>query len=266
MTARRSSSPAEDLVALIARLPWWLALCVAPVAYVALHQLAASIPAGFNLSSPGTGFRIALRVLAMVGQFAVPALCVAGAGVGLWGRFVQRRLVTRTQSEEGAAAIAGMTWQQFELLVGEGFRRRGFAVVETGGGGADDGVDLELRRGSAVFLVQCKQWRTQRVGVSVARELLGSMAARRAAGGFVVTSGTFTAAAREFAAGKNLHLVDGSELRKLLRDARSPIPGGALQSAPVGVAADVPPGSGYVRSLRCPDDRSRGAPRRAGWH
>jgi restriction system protein len=40
-----------------------------------------------------------------------------------------------------------MTWREFEALVGEYFRLRGFAVTETGGGGADGGVDLMLTKG-----------------------------------------------------------------------------------------------------------------------
>ena len=33
------------------------------------------------------------------------------------------------------------------MLVGEGFRLQGYQVVETGGGGADGGVDLVLKAG-----------------------------------------------------------------------------------------------------------------------
>ncbi len=35
-----------------------------------------------------------------------------------------------------------MTWQDFERLVGEAFRQRGYRVAETGRGGADGGVAL----------------------------------------------------------------------------------------------------------------------------
>ena len=49
-----------------------------------------------------------------------------------------------------------MSWRDFERLDGEAFRMRGYSVTETGGGGADGGVDLQLARGSETFLVQCK--------------------------------------------------------------------------------------------------------------
>ena len=42
------------------------------------------------------------------------------------------------------ADVSALSWRDFEALVGEGFRHRGFAVTERGGGGSDGGVDLAL--------------------------------------------------------------------------------------------------------------------------
>jgi restriction system protein len=115
-------------------------------------------------------------------------------------------------------------------------------VTETGGGGADGGVDLELGKGGERFLVQCKQWKAFKVGVTTVRELYGVMAARGAAGGFVVTSGQFTAEARDFAAGRNITLIDGPALRTLI---------GGIQPAPTAKQTGVPAcpqcGSAMVR-------------------
>lgn len=58
-----------------------------------------------------------------------------------------------------------------------------------------------------------------KVGVTVVRELYGVMAACGATGGFVVTCGRFTDEARAFSSGRNVTLVDGSELEKLIREA-----------------------------------------------
>jgi len=55
----------------------------------------------------------------------------------------------------------------------------------------------------------------------VVRELYGVMAAEGAAGGFVVTSGTFTNEAKEFAAGRNVILVDGAILFDMIKHARA---------------------------------------------
>jgi restriction system protein len=98
-----------------------------------------------------------------------------------------------------ASVLDGLSWDEFERLVGEGFRLQGYGVTETGGSSPDGGVDLVLSKGDETFLVQCKQWKAYKVGVEVVRALYGVMAAKGAAGGFVVTSGQFTEPVREFA-------------------------------------------------------------------
>lgn len=84
------------------------------------------------------------------------------------------------------------------------------------------------------FLVQCKHGKTYKVGVSVVRELFGLMAAKGASGGFVVTSGRFTQEARDFAAGRNIRLVDGEALFAFIQSVRK------TGAGPAAVPQDVP--------------------------
>lgn len=133
----------------------------------------------------------------------------------------RKALFDTTSQVSGADALHGMSWQEFEMLVGEGFKRRGYGVRETGGGGADGGVDLVLTKGGEKFFVQCKLWKAFKVGVATVRELYGVMAAEGVAGGFLVTSGRFTGDARTFAEGRNIQLLDGLALTQLLREGRS---------------------------------------------
>ena len=118
--------------------------------------------------------------------------------------------------QTGLKSISNLDWKRFEQLVSEAFRRQGYSVTETGQGGADGGIDLALRKGSELFLVQCKQWRAYKVSVTIVRELYGVMAARGAAGGFVITSGNFTEDAKAFASGRNIELIDGLRLEKMI--------------------------------------------------
>jgi len=112
-----------------------------------------------------------------------------------------------------------MTWQQFERLVSEFFRRRGYSVKQIGGDGPDGGVDLVASKGTDRYFVQCKQWKARRVGVQTVRELYGVMSAQGAAGGFVVTAGEFTLEAKRFVGGLNIRLFDGTHLHKMIREA-----------------------------------------------
>lgn len=143
-------------------------------------------------------------------------LFFTGAIASYLGKRKRTGLIAHVATGKPDEALRSMSWCDFELLVGEAFRLQGYSVTETGGGGADGGVDLKLKKGSEFFLVQCKQWRAYKVSVNVVRELFGVMSAEGATGGFVVTSGTFTADAKAFADGRNIDLIDGPALSVML--------------------------------------------------
>ena len=190
---------------IVAMLPWWAGVALALLSYILMHRIAnQELVATPQLGEVGTIVTQAfLRTLALIGRFILPFICLGGAGMSAWRRWSKRCLMTRVSKGEAAEALNGMNWREFEMLVGEGFRLQGYRVAETGGGGADGGIDLVLTKpgenGSEKYLVQCKQWRAFKVGVDVVRELFGVMAAQGATGGFVVTSGRFTAEATRFA-------------------------------------------------------------------
>lgn len=223
MARRNKTSPAEDMIDIVSRLPWWAGVALAAVIYLMLHRVASQ--QAVTAVQPGQIGDIVTqtlwKTLAGFGQYILPFVCLAGAAVSAWRRRERQGLVANVVESKAADALDGMSWQQFEKLVGEAFRLQGYAVTEIGGGGADGGVDLVLRRGSEKSFVQCKQWRAFKVGVDVVRELYGVMAAKGAAGGFVVTSGRFTEEATNFASGRNVHLIDGPKLHGLLRQAQA---------------------------------------------
>ena len=111
-----------------------------------------------------------------------------------------------------------LTWQQFELLVSQAFRHRGYLVGSEGKRAADGAGNLVLRKSGEYFLVHCLEWRSPSVEVATARELHNQIRARHAAGGFIVTTGQFTRETLAFASGRNLQLIDGATLREMLND------------------------------------------------
>ena len=44
MARRKKTSPLEDFLDLIAMLPWWVGVALAPVSFVFLHQVASPTP------------------------------------------------------------------------------------------------------------------------------------------------------------------------------------------------------------------------------
>ena len=227
MARRNKTTVAEALVDLVALFPWWGGVALAIAGYLVLHQISLQPVAAIAPGQMGAAIaKNLVKSLATFAQYVVPLVCLAGAGLSAWRRRQRTQLASAVAGSDAADVLDGMTWQQFEMLVGEGFRRKGFQVVETGGGGSDGGVDLVLSKRGEKYLVQCKQWRAFKVGVEIVRELYGVMAARGATGGFVVTSGRFSAEASRFAEGRNVTLMDGDQLKALLRSTAgaSPVP------------------------------------------
>jgi restriction system protein len=112
--------------------------------------------------------------------------------------------------------VKRLSWRAFEDFVAEVYRRQGFHVEQTARGRADGGYDLVLLKEQASILVQCKHWLVYRVSVAKVRELAGAMHKVGATGGVFVTTGTFTPAARRFATGLPIELVDGETLIRWL--------------------------------------------------
>ena len=255
MARRKKTSPAEDLMDLVAMLPWWAGVGLALVSYLLLHRvasqavLAPALPGQMGAMVTQTLW----KTLATFGQYLLPVICLGGAGISAWRRKARTNLVVDVTQSKASDVLDGMSWREFEMLAGEGFRLQGYQVVETGGGGADGGIDLVLTRpgknGGEKFLVQCKQWRAFKVGVDVVRELYGVMAAKGATGGFVVTSGRFTADAISFASGRNVTLVDGPKLHGLLSQARVEIDRSPARPA---AAPAVQPTVAPVQTSSCP--------------
>lgn len=141
-------------------------------------------------------------------------VCWLAALLSYLGTRSRRRfLETRTTLE----SLAASGWRQFELLVGEAFRRQGYSVEETGLGGADGGIDLILRKEGRRTLVQCKQWKRQQVGVSVVREMYGLLAHHHAHAVKIVCIGSYTKDAERFADGKPIELIGGEQLLAMIR-------------------------------------------------
>ncbi|MBS0319593.1 MAG: restriction endonuclease [Proteobacteria bacterium] len=212
----------DEFLHVVTVLPWWACLALAVVSYFLIHPFAVQ-PLATAVESAQiarTVISSGVRAAASIFQYLIPSLCLVGAGVSAFTRNQRTRLFEAGAAANGDAAIAAMDWREFEMLVGEAFRRQGYSIVERGANGADGGVDLVLsrpgRNGSERYFVQCKHWRALKVGVDVVREFYGAMAAEGAAGGYVVTGGRFTDPARAFVQGRNVKLIDGRDLYRLI--------------------------------------------------
>lgn len=223
MARRNKKGLADDLLDITARMPWWAGVGLALVTYLVLHAVAKRPVPPLQPGKASDFMSVVIfQGLATGGQYLLPFIFLLGAGLSALKR--RQAVGLHDAAANQADGVASMSWREFETLVGEYFRRQGYAVIDNGGGGPDGGVDVVLQKGSDRYLVQCKHWRALRVGVQPVRELYGVMAAKRVAGGFVVTSGDFTEEARSFAQGREVQLINGKALQSAIRAQAASVP------------------------------------------
>lgn len=252
--ARKKTSAFEDIIDIAAHLPWKVGVILALVAYLVLHYLATRAPLPTNpaeLKSLGKTMGESVghsltTTFAMFLQYIIPIGLLIGALVSFIKRKRQKALHVQVASDHSFNALEKMSWREFEGLVAETFRRQGYQVAERGGDGPDGGIDLELYQGGDRYLVQCKQWKSSKVGVAIVRELFGVMSAEHAVGGFVVASGEFTQEAKSFAEGRSIRLVDARKLRSLIAS-NAAVPVISHQPESLGL-----PGPGIDSAPACP--------------
>ncbi|MEK9825006.1 MAG: restriction endonuclease [Methylotenera sp.] len=217
MARRKNDSLVDDLLDFASTISWKVSIPLALISYVGFHYVAGlPLTTPKDLSSISDSIYMAFFVsFSKVLQFIMPFIFIVGAVVSLLKSKQRSKLLDAQTSLE---SIRSMSWQAFELLVGEAFKRKGFDVKENGGGGADGGIDLILTKNGKKSIVQCKRWKTFSIGVPLIRELYGVMVSENANDCIFVSSGNYTAEARLFAENKPIWLIDGSELLKMVAD------------------------------------------------
>lgn len=190
--ARRSS-----LFNDISKLPWQVGVTLAVLCY----PIAMYIKSYFGADGITAGFGIAAtKVWPLFSAFFLIIAFVS---------FIHGRKKSAVfKSYRSIEKIRNLSWQQFEQFVGSYFKDQGYQVIETPAG-PDGGIDLVLRKDGKKTYVQCKHWKTYKVGVDKVRELLGAMTAGGADYGVLVTTGEFTASALQFGSKHAISLIAG---------------------------------------------------------
>jgi hypothetical protein len=116
--------------------------------------------------------------------------------------------------------LSQLSWQDFEVLLANYYREQGYDVIHCGNGTlgvrGSGGVDLRMRLGDRLVLVQCRHGSILPVDAAAIERLLAIRDEDGAAEAIVVTSGEFSADARRAAEAGAITLVDGVQLREML--------------------------------------------------
>ncbi len=232
--ARRNPSFLDAL----ARAPWPIGLIAGAAVLIAAQVVPTVLRDLQNPYLAAIGNQLASGALNPL-FWVIAGMCWLAALFSFLGQKKRQQLL---EAQSGLDTLRAMSWRELEQLVSEAYRRQGYQVQETGQGGADGGIDLVLRRNGQVTLVQCKHWRTQRVGAPVVREQFGLLTHHRAAAVIIVTTGDFTPEAKAFAEGKPFELMAGPELLALVqsvqRQSASDVPTPATSTNPPATASE----------------------------
>lgn len=229
------SSGFEDMVEVAALLPWYISLGIAAGSYFLFDSISHQPFPPSPAKEMGTVFLIGLSGGL---KYIFPFAFTVGA---LLSVFKAKRRAALVDTQSSIKSISNLSWHEFELMVGEAFRRKGYKVEERGGNGPDGGVDLVLYKDGRKTIVQCKRWSVYRVSVHLIREAYGVMVSEQADECIFVSSGIFTKDARSFASSKPIQLIDGKQLVSLLQDIKRPT---LPQVSPTTVKTEAP---------QCPD-------------
>lgn len=199
----------------IASMPWPVGFVLGIIAYIGVRSGTSLL-----LSASDNPFLSAFGKELDKGTIQTIAWLLLGTCwfAALCSFFIRRKRSRLLDTQTGPESLRAMDWREFEGLVGEVFRRQGYRIEETGLGGADGGVDLFLNKDGKTTLVQCKQWRGQRVDVKVVREMYGLLAHHGADSVKIVAIGDFTPDAQRFVQGKPIELIHGDALLTMIQD------------------------------------------------
>lgn len=212
MPRRRDQSIYEVIFELLKITPTWVGPVLAVVSFIVLRF---SAPLFFPEKQSGVDIGKILRPLILALSWLVPAVVMVFWILAELWKLSNRRML---DSQTGLASIKKISWREFELLVSEAYRRKGYTAEVVGSESGDGGVDIRLTGHGETVLVQCKQWKAYKVGVATVRELLGVVVSEKANRGIVVTSGLFTQEAQTFAReNPRIELVNGEQLAQLTR-------------------------------------------------
>lgn len=129
-------------------------------------------------------------------------------------RWKDRRI--RLSDAQKLEDLLAMPPETFEELIAVLFRAYGYQA-KVSGGNSDHGVDVIVHPSeNEKWIVQCKRY-SGSVGEPLVRDLFGTMLHEEAARAYLMTTGSFTRQAGDWALGKPIVLYDGEALVKLIR-------------------------------------------------
>ncbi|EGR1869911.1 hypothetical protein D3N24_21105 [Vibrio vulnificus] len=200
--------------------PWWVSVIFAAIAYIGLSFVLPMLA----MSSENFIFNSVAPNLPILAPYVAFTLLIP-APVALFKQLSRQRQYSTTTNEIASqgttAALNNLSWLEFESYIGEFFKQQGYEVKQAFSQKPDGGVDIWMRKDGQLTLVQCKHWKTRKVGIQILREMYAVMIEHNGSKMIIVTSGDFTSEAIKYALDKRLWLINGGELVHMIEQVRN---------------------------------------------
>ena len=125
MARQKKRSPIEDIILIAAKMPWYVEAIAAVVTFGILHSIATKLgtlpPSAMapDLHNVGANLTtVLIGIVAYLFQFVIPAACLIGAAASAWNQRHRTKLVASVTGSQTVSTLDGMTWREFEQLVG----------------------------------------------------------------------------------------------------------------------------------------------------
>lgn len=132
--------------------------------------------------------------------------------------------------------IDTMDGHDFEYFCASIMKKNGFDTAEVTRSSGDHGADIIATRNNVRYAVQCKRW-SSAVGNKVVQDVFYAKEVYHCHVGIIITTNTFTHAAREAAKEAGIVLWDGDFLRKYISQNDN---SGSLEQAPANENVFIP--------------------------
>lgn len=168
---RRPHSFSEEIIALIARLPWWLYLAITLLSFSFFHWYA-GLPLEQTRGGSGfleRGISAGLRQGAVWAQYLVPLFVFPAALLAMYQKWKRDGLYEGIARNPSADCLKHLSRHDFQFLVAHYFSRRGFDIAKVKVGTAAHAAFLAVK-GSEKYLVICESNQIGGLDISLNRD------------------------------------------------------------------------------------------------
>jgi len=201
-----------NVIDFLAQIPWWISVALSATFYLLLK---------FVVPYFETQASLVNEAHVSLGPVFAPVVALAFLAPVTFSFLKSTKRKKLHALKDEIHSIQQLSWHQFKDLVAEAYRQSGYTVMENSTFTSDPTVDLVMRKGANLYLVQCRYWQNRKLSIREVKNLFFHMHDKQASGVILLTTGIFTNQARHYAAGKPINLVDGIELVGLLSEVYS---------------------------------------------